>query len=66
MFKFPKIIDIQSGEIIDSLRDIDSGKQNSSILNKDIEKYPQICFNRVTSQIAIRVNNTTIKVLTPT
>lgn len=66
MFKFPKIIDIQSGEIENSLKDINSGEQNSSILYKDIEKYPQICFNRETSQIAILVDNTTIEVLTPT
>lgn len=65
MFKFPKIINIHSGQIESKLEDINSGEQISSILYSDIEKYPQICFNRQTSQIAIRVDNTTIEILAP-
>lgn len=65
MFKYPKIINIQTGEIDSKLEDINSGFQTSSIMDRDIEKSPQICFNRQTSQIAIRVNNTTIEVLSP-
>ena len=66
MFKFPKIINIQTGVIESKFEDINSGLQISSILYSDIEKYPQICFNRQTSQIAIRVDNTIVEVLTPT
>ncbi|MEJ2901505.1 hypothetical protein WAE58_03675 [Pedobacter panaciterrae] len=66
MFKFPKIINIQTGEIESKLEEIDSGLQTSSIIYGDIEKPPQICFNRETSQIAVRVNSTTIEVLSPT
>ncbi|WP_214229625.1 hypothetical protein [Pedobacter sp. B4-66] len=65
MFKFPKIINIETGEIESKLEAINSGLQTSSIIYGDIEKFPQICFNRQTSQIAIRVNDTTIEVLTP-
>lgn len=61
-----KIIDIHSGTIENKLEDINSGEQISSILYSDIKKYPQICFNRQTSQIAIRLDDTTIEVLTPT
>lgn len=65
MYKFPKIINIQTGEIKSKLEDINSGEQISSILYDDIDKYPQIIFDRQTSQIAIRVNSTIIEVLTP-
>lgn len=65
MFKFPKIINIQTGTIESKLEDINSGLQSSSILGEDIEKFPQICFDKQTSQIAILVDNTTIEVLAP-
>jgi hypothetical protein len=65
MFKFPKIINIQTGTIESKLEDINSGLQTSSILHNDIEKYPQIRFDKQTSQIAIRVDNTMIEVLAP-
>jgi hypothetical protein len=66
LYKFPKIINIQTGEIISQLKDIDSGLQSSAILYDGIEKCPQICFNRYSSKIAIRIDSTTIEVLSPT
>ena len=66
MFKFPKIINIQTGDIENKFEDINSGLQTSSILYSDIEKYPQISFDKTSSQIAIRVDNTMIEVLAPT
>ena len=65
MFKFPKIINIQTGKIESKLEEINSGLQTSSIMYGDIEKSPQICFDRQTSQIAIRIDNTMIEVLAP-
>lgn len=65
MYKFPKIINIQTGQIESKMEDINSGVQNSSILNGDIENFPQVCFNRQTAQIAVGINNTTIEVLSP-
>lgn len=65
MFKFPKIININTGEIEIKVEEINSGLQTSSILHNDIEDYPQICFNKTTSQIAIKTDSTTIEVLTP-
>lgn len=65
MFKFPKIIDIQTGIIESKFEDIDSGLQTSSILYNDIKDSPQICFDRHTSQIAIRIDSTLIEVLAP-
>lgn len=56
MYKYPKIIDIKSGEIIDSLEEIDSGKQSSSIIHH-LKDLPQIAFNRQTKQIAIGREN---------
>lgn len=65
MFKFPKIINIQTGEIESKIEEINSGLQTSSIMYGAIENLPQICFNRQTSQIAVRVDNNTIEVLIP-
>ncbi|MBN9293873.1 MAG: hypothetical protein J0G96_07835 [Flavobacteriia bacterium] len=65
MFKYPKIINIQTGEIESKIEEINSGLQTSSILYGDIEKYPQICFDKASSQIAIKIDSTTIEVLSP-
>ena len=65
LFKFPKIINIQTGEIESKIEEINSGLQTSSVIYGGIEKAPQICFNRQTSKIAIKVNSETIEVLTP-
>lgn len=61
MYRFPKIIHISTGEIIASLEEIDTGKQNSSIMNADM---PQIRFNNKTKQIAVRTSDTSIEVFT--
>lgn len=59
MYLFPKIIHIKTGEIIATLEDVNTGKQNSSIMNDDM---PQIRFNSQTGQIAVKVSNKTIEV----
>ena len=63
MYKFPKIINIRTGEIEDKLEDIDSGIQTSSIMNDDIQLSPQIRFDKHSSKIAVKINSTTIEVL---
>jgi hypothetical protein len=65
MYNIPKIINIQTGKIESKIDDVNSGLQISSILNSDVKNYPQIRFNRQTSQIAVRIDNTTIEVLSP-
>ena len=60
-FKFPKIINIKTGEIVDSDESFDSGHQNSSIVGSQA---PQIAFNGQTKQLAIGANEK-IEVLTP-
>ena len=65
MFKFPKIINVQTGLIESKFEDINSGLQTSSILYSDIKDFPQISYDRQTSKIAIRVDSTTIEILTP-
>ncbi|HVS91407.1 MAG TPA: hypothetical protein VHE59_05195 [Mucilaginibacter sp.] len=65
MYKFPKIINIETGQIESKLEDVDSGLQISSILYRAVEDYLQIRFYRQTSQIAIRIDDTTIEVLSP-
>ncbi|MES2062486.1 MAG: hypothetical protein V4456_11240 [Bacteroidota bacterium] len=60
---FPKIIDINTGEIIEQNKDINSGKQQSSIIS-DNSDFPSIIFNRQTKQVAIKAFEK-IEVLTP-
>jgi hypothetical protein len=65
MFKFPKIVNIETGIIESKFEDINSGLQTSSILYSDIKDSPQICYDRQTTKIAIRIDNTTIEILDP-
>ena len=66
MFIFPKIINIETGKIESKLEDVYSGTQTSSIMSSDIKKSPQICFDKKTSKIAIKIDSETIEVLSPT
>jgi hypothetical protein len=54
MFKYPKIIDITTGEIVDKDESVFSGKQTSSMIGKDT---PQIAYNKATKEIAVAYNN---------
>jgi hypothetical protein len=52
-YKFPKVIDITTGQIIDKAEDIYSGEQKSSILF-DTDKQPQIAFDKDKKRLAIK------------
>ena len=52
-YKFPKIIDIITGQIIDKAEDVYSGEQKSSILF-DNNKQPQIAFDKHRKRLAIK------------
>jgi hypothetical protein len=56
LYKFPKIINIETGEIADKDESLASGLQKSSIIHH-VEKLPKIAFNRQTKQIAITKND---------
>lgn len=62
LFEYPKIIDLSTGEVLDKMEHISSGKQNSSIIHH-LENLPKVAFNRKTKQIAIALNDV-IHVLT--
>jgi hypothetical protein len=62
MYNYPKIINIQTGEIESKIEGINSGLQRSSVFS-DVTKSPQICFDRQSGQIAVRIDSTTIEVL---
>jgi hypothetical protein len=62
-YKYPKIIDLKSGNVIDKIEEIDSGKQDSSIIHH-LTAVPKIAFNKKTKQIAIAKENI-IEILTP-
>ncbi len=57
LYENPKIINYKTGEIVDEIKEIWSGKQVSSIIHttKDL---PLIAFNRKTKQIAISKDET--------
>jgi len=63
LFGFPKIIDINTGEIIEQNKEINSGKQRSSIISAAGD-FPSIIFDVRTKQIAIKTNEK-IEVLIP-
>jgi hypothetical protein len=63
MFGFPKIIDLETGKVIEQNKKINSGKQRSSIIN-DTDDFPSIIFNKRTGQIAVKAYEK-IEVLTP-
>lgn len=62
-FKYPKIINIQTGEVVDDDDSIFSGEQNSSIIHC-LKNPPKIIFNNQTKQLAI-ASDKKIEVLTP-
>lgn len=62
LYNYPKIIDLKSGEVIDKMEEIDSGKQASSIIHH-LSDLPKITFNRKTKQIAIAKDDA-IEILT--
>lgn len=62
LYKYPKIIDLKSGEIIDKLNDVFSGEQRSSIIHH-LKELPKVAFNKNTHQIAIAFGNK-IEILT--
>ncbi|MEO3407163.1 hypothetical protein AAFN85_24815 [Mucilaginibacter sp. CAU 1740] len=61
-FKYPKIININTGEVVDKAEYFNSGKQRSSIVSR--ENLVQMVFDPQTKQLAI-VGNETIEVFTP-
>lgn len=62
LMDYPKIISLESGEIIDENQEVFSGKQSSSIIYYP-EQTTQIAYNRATKQVAIG-HDYTIEILT--
>jgi hypothetical protein len=60
-YKFPKIINITTGQIIDKAEDVYSGEQKSSILF-DTDKQPQIAFDKDRKRLAIKQKDKVIVV----
>jgi hypothetical protein len=63
LFNYPKIININTGEVIDKNEEFNSGQQRSSII-RQLDTPPQIIFNQETKQIAISGKDK-IEVFTP-
>jgi len=52
VFQFPKIIDLETGKIVDKDESLASGLQKSSIIHH-LDKLPKVAYNRQTKQMAI-------------
>ena len=63
LVSYPKIIDLETGEIVDKDETIFSGNQKSSIIHH-LEKLVQVSFNPLTKQLAI-VDDEAIEILEP-
>lgn len=62
MYKYPKLINIETGQIINTIEDVNSGLQNSCIYTS-VDKRPQIKFNKLSGQIAVLTTEGRIDVL---
>lgn len=62
LYESPKIINFKTGEIVNEMKDIQSGNQISSIIHH-LDNLPIIVFNRQTKQVAISKDNI-IEILT--
>ena len=51
--KFPKIIDLATGQIVDKAEDVYSGEQKSSMLF-DTSTQPQVSFDRNRGKLAVK------------
>lgn len=63
LYKYPKVIDIRTGQVLDAMPDLLTGERNSSII-WHLKLVPSVSLNRETGQIAI-LNDGRIDVLSP-
>lgn len=63
LYDYPKMIDLETGAILEEDKTLFSGRQNSSIIHH-LDKLPKIAFNKETRQLAL-TNENCIEVLTP-
>jgi hypothetical protein len=53
LFQYPKLIDLQTGEIIDKLEALATGTQTSSIIHH-LNQVPNIIYNRKLNKVAVK------------
>jgi len=63
-YKYPKIINLSTGDVVKEFLEINTGEQCSSILTSS-DTNNQIIFNRKNKKLAIKISNEKIEVLTP-
>ncbi|MBD2767653.1 hypothetical protein IC235_07085 [Hymenobacter sp. BT664] len=54
LYQYPKIINLDTGEVMDQLETLNTGRQCSSII-RSIAPVPAIIFNRQTGQVAVKI-----------
>ncbi|MBT1689468.1 hypothetical protein [Dawidia soli] len=60
-YKYPKIIDIQTGVVLDKMEDVAAGEQVSSILHY-LKRVPPIVYNRELNKVAVGTSENQIDV----
>lgn len=53
-FRYPKVIDLKTGEIVGKVEDVATGEQNSAIIWSEANNLQKIAYDRNTKQLAIR------------
>lgn len=61
-YKYPKIINIKTGELVDKIEEIDSGEQTSSIIGH-LTNLPQIAISKDKRKVAILNSAKTLNIL---
>lgn len=62
IFKYPKIFNLETGEVVDKIEELSTGLQQSSIIPNLIDDIPIIAYNRQSHKLAFK-NNGNIEVL---
>ncbi len=62
IYKYPKIINLETGEVVDKMEDLDTGKQQSSIISHLGDNLPLIAYNKQLHKLAFK-NEENIEVL---
>ncbi|WKZ58846.1 MAG: hypothetical protein QY309_13315 [Cyclobacteriaceae bacterium] len=63
IYKYPKLIDINTGKVIETFQDIQTGLQKSSIIQNIKDELPLVAYNKRLKGLAIK-NNDSIEILT--
>ncbi len=56
IYKYPKILNLETGEVVDKIEELSTGLQQSSIIPNLIDDIPLIAYNRQSHKLAFKYN----------